>query len=472
MAAKPGYKRFYFLFIGIALAMGLLFAPPFPESSAAAAQALEQNLKKKPAEATAQKLPDESEWKERLRTLEDRERLTYALVLEGQRKTMDWWLSFLAIFTAVLALGGALIPFLMARKDKEQLTELLRQAQETAQRLETHHDRAEAAAANIEATRENADAVLQHVRDAEELLKNRISQGGAPSEQGTPENDKKIRAAIEIVEKSGAPDTLSQLRARAVKAELDKDFSAMAAFWQAILAENPRDAQALFSLGLANQMQGDGVQETNPAEARRLWSTAGDFYHQALKIKRDFHEAAYNWGIALDDEAEALAPSDLPTARSLWQAAGERYRQVLEIKRDFHDAANNWGIALNAEAKALAPSDLPTARSLWQAAGERYRQALEIKQDFHEAAYNWGNALDAEAKALVPSDLSAAHELWQAAGERYRQALEIKQDKHEAAYNWGIALAAEAKALVPSDLSAARELWQAAGEHYRQVLEI
>lgn len=72
MAAKPGYKRFYFLFIGIALAMGLLFAPSFPESSVAAVQNLEQNLKKKSAEADAQKQPDESEWKERLRALEDR----------------------------------------------------------------------------------------------------------------------------------------------------------------------------------------------------------------------------------------------------------------------------------------------------------------------------------------------------------------------------------------------------------------
>ena len=194
MVTKPGYKRFYFLFIGIAAALGLLLAPSYPESSASAAQNLEQNLKKKIAELDARKLSDESEWKERLRALEDRERLTYALVLEGQRKTMDWWLSFLAVFTAVLALGGALIPFLMARKDKEQLaesmrrveetekslkihrehaekdkeqlTELLRQAQETAQRLETHHDRAEAVAADIETTKENVDAALQNVHEA------------------------------------------------------------------------------------------------------------------------------------------------------------------------------------------------------------------------------------------------------------------------------------------------------------------
>lgn len=386
MAAKPGYKRFYFLFIGIALAMGLLFAPPFPESSAAAAQALEQTLKKKPAETAAQKLPDESEWKERLRTLEDRERLTYALILEGQRKTMDWWLSFLAIFTAVLALGGALIPFLMARKDKEQLTELLRQAQETAQRLETHHDRAEAATASIEGAKENVDAVLQHFQEADELLKNRVSQGGAPGEQGNPENDKKIREAIETVEKSGTPDTLSQLRARAVKAELDKDFSAMAAFWQAILVENPRDSQALFGLGLANQRLGEAAQDKSLTEARRLWDTAGDFYRQALEIKPGFHDAANNWGNVLADEAEALAPSDPPAARRLRQAAGERYRQALEIKPDKHEAASNWGGALVHEHHALQATDPEVAKSLLNQALLYCQKAEAIKPG--AGAYN------------------------------------------------------------------------------------
>lgn len=142
MTAKPAYPFFYLIFIGFALATALLFAPPYPESVASTEHALERKLEKLPAETAAPKAKEESDAKDRLRALEDRERQTYALVLEGQRKTMDWWLSFLAIFTAVLALGGAFIPFLLARKDKEQLTELLRQAQETARKLEDHHSRA------------------------------------------------------------------------------------------------------------------------------------------------------------------------------------------------------------------------------------------------------------------------------------------------------------------------------------------
>lgn len=357
--------------------MGFLFAPPLPESAASAAQNLEQNLKKKATEIAALKPPDESEWKERLRALEDRERLTYALVLEGQRKTMEWWLAFLAIFTGLFALGGAFIPFLLARKDKEQLTELLRQAQETAKKLEAHHDRAEVDVADIKATKGEAFVMLQNLQEANELVTSRVSQLGTLGEKGFPENDKKIRAAIETVEK-GTSDFLSLSRAKAVKAGLDKDFSAMAAFWQATLAENPQDAQALFGLGWANQMLA-AAQDKNLTEARRLWGLAGDFYRQALEIEPDKHEAANNWGTALDAEAKALAPTDLPAARVLWRAAGERYRQALEIKPDKHETANNWGAALIHEYQALRQTDSKSAKALLNQALLHCQKAEAIK---------------------------------------------------------------------------------------------
>ena len=47
--------------------------------------------------------------KDRIKELEDRGRQDYALVLEGQRKTMDWWFSFLAVLTAIMAIFGGLI---------------------------------------------------------------------------------------------------------------------------------------------------------------------------------------------------------------------------------------------------------------------------------------------------------------------------------------------------------------------------
>lgn len=203
---------------------------------------------------------------------------------------------------------------------------------------------------------------------------------GTPGEPGAPENEAKAREAIETVgKKIGTPDIHSQLRAKALKAELDRDFSTSSVFWQAILADNPRDAQALFGLGVANQMLANAAQDNNLAEARRLWGAAGDFYRQALKIKRDYHEAANNWGIA-------LAPTDLPAARVRWQTAGERYRQALEIKRDYHVAPYNWSNALIHEFHALLKDDPEAAKNLLDQASLHFRQAEDIKSGV--GAYN------------------------------------------------------------------------------------
>ena len=251
-------------------------------------------------------------------------------------------------------------------------------------------------------------------------------------------------------------------RAEALVAELESRSNAqswlVAGEFQQVLdwyerIPSPKDADkeiaawALVELGSASDEQAKGVLATHLAEARRLWSEAGQRYAQALAIKGDMHEAASNWGAALDAEASAVAVTDLTGARRLWSEAGERFAQALAIKEDKHEAAYNWGIALNAEASAVAATDLREARRLWSEAGQRYAQALAIKGDKHEAAYNWGVALHAEASALAATDLTEARRLWSEAGQRYAQALAIKGDKYEAASNWGNAYLCQYQAL-------------------------
>ncbi|MHB9118922.1 MAG: hypothetical protein ACYC2R_11705 [Burkholderiales bacterium] len=85
MRAKPSYPFFYQIFIGFALATALLFAPPYPESVASTQHAWERKLEKMPAETAAPKAKEESDTKDRLRALEDRERQTYALEF-GERR--------------------------------------------------------------------------------------------------------------------------------------------------------------------------------------------------------------------------------------------------------------------------------------------------------------------------------------------------------------------------------------------------
>ncbi len=385
------------------------------------------------------------EIKDRLKELESKERQDYALVLEGQRKTMDWWFSFLAVLTAIMAIFGALIPFLMARKDREIIGHDKNVIEQDKAQIKEMLDEVKGMKVDAE---NDLNKIHQHAAEAENTL--RDFQSGASSV-----NNEKIRAAVETVEQDKSSDYLLKLRAEAIAASQEKKSEKAYKLWVALAELASVDASARFNAGYwAHELGGQAQGE----EKLRWLKLAGKHYEQALNIKPDLHEAANNWGLALEAEARALPALDLSTARALWQQAGEKYQLALSIKPDDHEAANNCGLALAAEAGALSALDLTAARTLWQQAREKYQLALSIKPDLHEAANNWGNALAVEARALSAIDLTTARALWQQAGEKYLMALSIKPDLHEAANNWGSALLSEARAIAVIDAEGTKRL--------------
>ena len=289
---------------------------------------------------------------ERIKDVESAQKALYMNWLDGQRKTIDWWLTYLGVTAALLALGGAFIPFLMGRKDKEYLDHLLREANDAVAQTKSHRDSAKGEI------------------DAIKVL--RQTQSG---QDQTPATQKKLEIAAETVKNNPQANAVDKLRAMAVQASTARQAEQAFRLWAAVSAIEPNDHVAQFNAGYwAHDML-----ENAPGLTRGYWQAeVGQRYAKVLAIKPDKHEAANNWGAALDTEATAVAPTDLPAARALWKQAGEKYAQALTIKPDKHEAANNWGAALLGERAAVAGSSGKDANDLLQRATEMLQKRSEM----------------------------------------------------------------------------------------------
>lgn len=343
--------------------------------------------------ATSEELRD---IKDQIKRLEDRERQNYLLVIEGQRKTMDWWFSFLTLVTAVLAIFGALIPYLMGRKDKEIIREDKKQIEATKIQIESYKNEVESLKESIEGHERTALTKVGDITAAHQKVMNFLS-----AEQVETAEAQKTQEAVKTVQKDPSSDPLLKVRAVAIQASQAKEAPRAHTLWSLLAEIKPEDASAHFNAGYwAHEL----AQQATGPELITWLNQAKERYARVLQLKPDLHGAANNWGNVLAEEARAVAGSDLAAARGLWQAAGTKYAEALELKPDYHEAANNWGTALAREAQAVAGSDLAAARRLWREAGEKYAQALELKPDCHEAANNWGSALVSEVGALPPQE--------------------------------------------------------------------
>jgi len=462
------------------LVVGLIawcLSPAYPQVNLAKPNVPLPVTKHTAPNATTSSSADIQEIKDRLKEMESQERQNYVLVLEGQRKTMDWWFSFLAVLTAVLAIFGALIPFLMARKDKELIKQDKEQIKQDMEQIKQDMEQIKHmlvdAGVFVGQIQQHQVVASRTVEQTKQLF-HEIEDEFAKFPNGDKENlaeAKEAKEAVAPVQQGPTPDSSRELRAAAIAASEAKQSEKAYMLWRALTELNPTDSNALFNAGYWAQ---DVAETLKADDAVRWFRQAEQHYESTHKLDPGHVNTLFNWGIVLASEARALAASDLATARLLWRQAGEKYAQALNIMPDAHDAAINWGNDLAEEAENIAASDLTGARALWRQAGEKYAQALQTTMpDKHEAAYYWGLVLAAEASALASSDLTAARALWRQAGEKYAQALRIKSDNYEAAYNWGGALAAEASAsLAARDLTAARALWRQAGEKYEQALRI
>ena len=309
----------------------------------------------------------QSQLKEQSAALETRQSELEKRVLEAELKSIDWWFGALAILTALVAILGAVLPYLMGRKDKELLQSELQNARDLV--------------ASIKDNKSKSDEIVSALRD--------YTSGTTQTSAHTAAVSREAKRIVNDPKASKA----DKLYARAVlvseEAEADLAQATRACeLWQALTVLDPQDGNAAFNYAYWLQQKfARGTQAT-----AHHWRLVADAYSKADQLDHGTPKNSgiqNNWGIALADAAKVLKDQDLPAARALWKQAGERYELALDIKKDDHRAANNWGNVLIVEMQTIkdrAPGEASGLLAQVQSLLERHRAMSEAGAK--KVAYN------------------------------------------------------------------------------------
>ena len=362
-------------------------APAVKESAPLQAQA-------KPAVGKLEDKASES-LNSRIDKLEERERALYVASIEASRKSIDWWFSFLAIFGGLLGVGGALIPYLMARKDKDALVSELEAVRRA--RLDIEGSREQA--------RTDAAEANQHKQDAAECAQI-LKEARSTSESNEDEKQKQTAAAQQVLASSSV-SLADRLRAQAVEAAQRRDADLASLLWSRVMTEAPTDSNAAFNYAYWLQQKAMISNQPSLAECQAI-SNAYELAHKLDSKTNPNLWIQSNWIGALDAEAQILNTcGDFAGAQVKWKLAYEKCAQVLTSKPDFHHAVTNLSNALIHEAQALDAKGNLAGRD------EKFQLAQELLEEHAD--------MSANGKAIVAYNLACVYSL-QA---RFKLALEL-----------------------------------------------
>lgn len=252
----------------------------------------------------------------------------------GQQKNIDWWVSFIGIFMAVVALLGGVIPYFFYRRESESLkekqNELAELQQKADKQLEQAKELCEQAEQHLSEIINIRQIAEQHADDIEKMKNVTL---GTPSTESDADNKAGIQAANELKDNRKIP-FIEQLRAKAIvlhnAANSQHNTAAYEhalTAWKSVLLENEDDAQAHF--GAAYCQHKLAKLSNDETQKAHYLTEAGKYYQHALAIKQDFSEAANNWSGALLHEAQALAQTGNE------QKAHNKRQQALDVLSDF-----------------------------------------------------------------------------------------------------------------------------------------
>ncbi|AFY64842.1 glycosyl transferase family 9 [Geitlerinema sp. PCC 7407] len=190
--------------------------------------------------------------------------------------------------------------------------------------------------------------------------------------------------------------------------------------YQAVLQQEPEQADALHLLGVLAYQQGQ-------------WPAAVDYYQQALAQRPRSPEIYLNFGnvlrrqgllteaLAAYEQAIALKPnySEAHHSRGLTlqhldqlPAAITAYEQAIALRSDYPEALHSLGVALRQQGR--------TAEAI-----AAYEAAIALRPEFPEVYYAWGNLLREQGN--LPAAIA-----------RYEQAIALRPDYTDAHLNLGV----------------------------------
>lgn len=354
-----------FLGVMLSLLLAVLAAMALPASAQTAkAQAPASNAKAVAVGDVGRSVsqaPDQ-EAKDQIKELAAELKSMQAAVLEGQRKSIDWWFGALAILTTIVAFVGAFLPYMMGRKDKALLQAELKNARDMVASISGLESKAK--------------------QDANSLKETLVGVATSPEERAV------VKVQANAVAQNPQASDADKLRARAHLASQIQHPSieqALVAYehWYALTLLNPKDANAHGNAGVMAHK----LYELAATPSQEHWLSLERWHYTiALSIKEEMPDVAFNFGNLLAREALMFyASRNLAAAQTKWHQAGEKYAQALASRKDMPEAACNWSTALLNEAQALLhnnPHDVEVANERIA----RAEQVLETQAELSEAS--------------------------------------------------------------------------------------
>ena len=321
-------------------------------------------------------------------------------LLDHRVKLADWWLAvtagFLTFFGVVAVIVG-FFGFEELRDFKDKAHEDMMAANKHAEEAEKQAMRAERVVKEIEATHDEAQALLKDMN--------------AETVHNDPD---KASEVVETVQQSPVASPIDRAVAAAISLQQQGEIGQAIEKWRSIAnvaegVDRQLQARAWFSVGYLHG------EEDN-------WEAALDAYNEAIRLKPDVvaynnrgnakdilgqHEAAladYNEAIRLKPDY-AYAHNGRGIARGnlgQHEAALVDYNEAIRLKPDMVEARYNRG-------------NVKRDLGQYEAALEDYDKAIELKPDYAEAHNNRG---------IVKSGLGRLDE----AREDYQKALALAQE--------------------------------------------
>ncbi|MCH5146004.1 hypothetical protein JMF94_13015 [Desulfovibrio sp. UIB00] len=390
---------------------------------------------------------------------------------------MAYGFAVLAVFAGILALGGIILPFLLARTYKTEIK--LKAALIAGHEL------------RLKTLVEQGEKHCQSLRD----MAKRIGVTEAFGKEVIEEAMHKIRFG------TGS----EVLWGKAILAQEDKQWDKAYTYWTSILEEEKENTSALFGAALAcaelferrnydptflsivdegfsylkripyaqinapvlnrwgRLLYDQSCAVTDPDDKANLQKQASNKYIEATKCDPTYPNAWSNWGADLADRAKE--EPDLTRKADLQKEAAEKISKAIQCDQKCLSAWNNWGNLLVDQADEA--SDLLSKAELQEQAMDKFRTATECDPKESAAWNNWGRLLT--IKADEESNPVRKAELQKQAVDKCRTAVECNPKNSDALLTWGYVLADQADAT--SDLVHKAALQEQAIGKYRIAIE-
>jgi tetratricopeptide (TPR) repeat protein len=300
-----------------------------------------------------------------LRAIEDKLDVRKDLIANSQ-KSIDWWVATLAIIIGLLAVAIGAIPYLLARRQQDELKAEILKVQSIVKEIELLKTTASTGVSKI-------DEIVRKVENA--------------SPQSTQNDSKKsseLLKAVAIVVNSAATTASEKSYARG-RALIEKgDIPEAKHFFRTNIDLNPTDAFGYAGLGVVATMESEKMEGSD--KLSRL-AEASSYFSRASQFDPSIGWVFSNWGVVLERVAMAEKGD---TRADLLRDSLVKHERAVHLSSEDPLAHFNLASTLSLVANE---TNGPAKHEYRMRAVKSYRDAIALQPHFGPALNYLGSAL-------------------------------------------------------------------------------